>query len=167
MDDDVFSGFGVPVILPHNRTDEEYATLSFEQRKEANKDSFLKIRETLTRIGVASRKEKNLYQSAHLLHKRGEYAILHFKELFAIDGKPTNIDSEDIARRNRIVKLLEEWGLLSVITPIDPTRLRRCQASRSLSTTRSTYGISKRSIVSVRRRLNRASCAVLSGCNDT
>ncbi len=121
MDDDVFSGFGVPVILPHNRTDEEYATLTFDQRKEANKDSFLKIRETLTRIGVASRKEKNLYQSAHLLHKRGEYAILHFKELFAIDGKPTNIDSDDIARRNRIVKLLEEWGLLSTINPIDAT----------------------------------------------
>jgi hypothetical protein len=115
----VFRGYGVVVTLPHTKTPEQFADLSPEQKKETLKDSFLKVRETLTRIGVASRKEKNLYQSCHLLHKRGQYAILHFKELFLMDGKGSNIDDEDIARRNRIVKLLEEWELLKPVSPVD------------------------------------------------
>jgi hypothetical protein len=119
MDSDVFRGFGIPVTLAHSKTQEEYDKLSLEERKELNKDSFLKIRETLTRIGVASRKEKNLYQSCHILHKRGNYAILHFKELFALDGKSTNLDSDDLARRNRIALLLDEWGLLKITNPVE------------------------------------------------
>ena len=121
--ENLFRGFGVPINLVHNKSPEQYAILTEEQKKEFNKDAFLKVRETLTRIGVASRKDKNLYQSVHILHKRGQYAIVHFKELFALDGKPTNIDAEDIARRDRIVKLLEEWGLLMAITPLDETKL--------------------------------------------
>ena len=77
-------------------------------------DDFLKVRETLTRIGVASRKERKLYQSCHILHKQGRYYIVHFKELFALDGKPTNITSNDIQRRNRIAKLLSDWGLIGI-----------------------------------------------------
>ena len=77
-------------------------------------DDFLKVRETLTRIGVASRKERKLYQSCHILHKRGKYYVVHFKELFALDGKPTNITSNDIQRRNRIAKLLSDWGLIGI-----------------------------------------------------
>jgi len=77
-------------------------------------DDFLKVRETLTRIGVASRKERKLYQSCHILHKRGKYYIVHFKELFALDGKPTNITSNDVQRRNRIAKLLSDWGLIEI-----------------------------------------------------
>ena len=77
-------------------------------------DDFLKVRETLTRIGVASRKERKLYQSCHILHKRGKYYIVHFKELFALDGKPTNITSNDVQRRNRITKLLSDWGLVEI-----------------------------------------------------
>lgn len=80
-------------------------------------DDFLKIRETLTRIGVASRKEKKLYQSAHILHKQGRYYITHFKELFALDGKKANLTVNDIQRRNRIVKLLFDWGLIDVVNP--------------------------------------------------
>ena len=79
------------------------------------KDDFLKIRETLSRIGVASRKEQELFQSCHVLHKRGKYYIVHFKELFKLDGKPTNIDESDIGRRNTIVSLLEQWKLLSIV----------------------------------------------------
>ena len=79
------------------------------------KDDFLKIRETLSRIGVASRREQELFQSCHILHKRGKYYITHFKELFKLDGKPTNIDDSDIARRNTIVGLLEQWNLVSVV----------------------------------------------------
>ena len=79
------------------------------------KDDFLKIRETLSRIGVASRKEQELFQSCHILHKRGKYYIVHFKELFKLDGKPTNIDESDIGRRNTIVSLLEQWKLLSIL----------------------------------------------------
>jgi len=79
------------------------------------KDDFLKIRETLSRIGVASRKEQELFQSCHILHKRGKYYIVHFKELFKLDGKPTNIDESDIGRRNTIVSLLEQWKLLSIV----------------------------------------------------
>jgi len=80
-------------------------------------EDFLKVRETLTRIGVASKKDSTLYQSCHILHKRGRYYIVHFKELFALDGKPTNISDEDVARRNRIATLLEEWGLLKILNP--------------------------------------------------
>jgi len=79
------------------------------------KDDFLKIRETLSRIGVASRKDKELFQSCHILHKRGKYYITHFKELFKLDGKPSNLDESDIARRNTIVSLLEQWKLVSVV----------------------------------------------------
>jgi hypothetical protein len=80
-----------------------------------SEDDFLKVRETLTRIGVASRKEKKLYQSCHILHKRGKYYIVHFKELFGLDGKPTDFDENDVARRNTIVNLLEEWGLITLV----------------------------------------------------
>ena len=80
-------------------------------------DDFLKVRETLTRIGVSSRKEKVLYQSCHILHKQGHYYIVHFKELFALDGKPSNISENDIQRRNAIANLLEEWGLITVMNP--------------------------------------------------
>ena len=78
-------------------------------------DDFLKVRETLTRIGVASRKEKKIYQSCHILHKQGKYYIVHFKELFALDGKHTNITENDVQRRNRISQLLADWGLVSVV----------------------------------------------------
>jgi len=78
-------------------------------------DDFLKVRETLTRIGVASRKEKKLYQSCHILHKQGKYYIVHFKELFALDGKHANLTPNDVQRRNRIARLLADWGLISVV----------------------------------------------------
>ena len=78
-------------------------------------DDFLKVRETLTRIGVASRKEKKLYQSCHILHKKGQYYIVHFKELFALDGKKANLSDNDFQRRNRIIKLLSDWGLVNVV----------------------------------------------------
>ena len=78
-------------------------------------DDFLKVRETLTRIGVASRKEKKIYQSCHILHKQGKYYIVHFKELFALDGKNTNLSLNDVQRRNRIIQLLSDWGLISVV----------------------------------------------------
>ena len=80
----------------------------------AEPDDFLKVRETLTRIGVASRKEKKLYQSCHILHKQGKYYIVHFKELFALDGKKANLSLNDVQRRNRIVQLLGDWGLVSI-----------------------------------------------------
>ena len=79
------------------------------------KDDFLKVRETLTRIGVASKKEQILYQSCHILHKRGQYYVVHFKELFALDGKPTDISESDLARRNAIANLLEDWGLVKLV----------------------------------------------------
>ena len=81
-------------------------------------DDFLKVRETLTRIGVASRKEKKIYQSCHILHKQGKYYIVHFKELFALDGKNTNFSSNDLQRRNRIAQLLSDWGLISIVDKI-------------------------------------------------
>lgn len=93
---DIFKGVGVEILLE-------------------DEDAFLKVRETLTRIGVSSRKEKVLYQSCHILHKQGRYVILHFKELFALDGKPSSISENDIERRNAIVNLLEEWGLLTIV----------------------------------------------------
>jgi hypothetical protein len=80
-------------------------------------DDFLKVRETLTRIGVASRKDKKLYQSCHILHKQGRYYIVHFKELFLLDGKPSNFSEDDIARRNAIINLLAEWELIHLIDP--------------------------------------------------
>ena len=95
-DEDIFQGLGVEIKLN-------------------SEDDFLKVRETLTRMGVSSRKEKKLYQSCHILHKRGRYAIMHFKELFELDGLDSNISENDIGRRNAISKLLDEWGLISVI----------------------------------------------------
>ena len=95
-EDDIFNGLGIEVSL--------------EERED-----FLKVKETLTRIGVSSRKENKLYQSCHILHKRGRYVILHFKELFALDGLESNISDEDLGRRNTIVNLLEDWGLLKII----------------------------------------------------
>lgn len=95
-DIDVFDGLGVEIELK-------------------NPEDFLKIRETLTRIGVSSRKEKKLYQSCHILHKRGKYAILHFKEFFILDGLESDISDSDISRRNKICKLLEEWGLVTIL----------------------------------------------------
>jgi len=95
-DDDIFQGLGVEIKLK-------------------SEDDFLKVRETLTRMGVSSRKEKKLYQSCHILHKRGRYAIMHFKELFELDGLESNISDNDIGRRNAISKLLDEWELLDVI----------------------------------------------------
>jgi len=95
---DIFRGVGVEILLNEQ-------------------DDFLKVRETLTRIGVSSSKEKILYQSCHILHKQARYTILHFKELFELDGKPSNISDNDIERRNTIAKLLEEWGLVKIINP--------------------------------------------------
>lgn len=85
--------------------------------KIGEEEDFLKIKETLTRIGVASRKEKKLYQSCHIFHKQGKYYIVHFKEMFDIDGKPSNFSEEDKGRRNKIIELLQDWGLLKVIEP--------------------------------------------------
>lgn len=98
MDTDIFKGVGVEVELP-------------------TQDSFLKVKETLTRIGISSRKEKKLYQSCHILHKQGRYAIMHFKELFILDGKHNTLSEEDISRRNTIVNLLEEWELVKIVDP--------------------------------------------------
>mgnify|MGYP003112534781 CR=1 FL=1 len=94
--EDIFQGLGVEIELK-------------------TEDDFLKVRETLTRMGVSSRKEKKLYQSCHILHKRGRYAIMHFKELFELDGLESNISENDIGRRNAIANLLDEWGLVKVI----------------------------------------------------
>ena len=88
------------------------------------KDDFLKVRETLTRIGVASKKEKILYQSCHILHKQGKYYIVHFKELFSLDGKPTDLTENDIARRNTVTNLLEDWELIKIVNKdqtVEPT----------------------------------------------
>ena len=96
----------------------EHIELSVEDLVEITleeEDDFLKVRETLTRIGVSSRTENKLYQSCHILHKRGKYYIVHFKELFALDGLPTDISETDLGRRNTITSLLEEWGLLSIV----------------------------------------------------
>lgn len=90
---------------------------SLVEVKLANEDDFLKVRETLTRIGVASKKDQKLYQSCHILHKQGRYYIVHFKELFALDGKPTNISEDDLSRRNTIANLMAEWGLVTLIDP--------------------------------------------------
>lgn len=95
-DDDVFDGLGIEVTLK-------------------NKEDFLKIVETLTRIGIVSKKDKTLFQTANLLHKKGKYAIMHFKEMFALDGRNTDISDNDIARRNTICRLLKEWELLEIV----------------------------------------------------
>jgi len=95
-DNDVFDGLGIEIELK-------------------NPDDFLKVRETLTRMGVSSRKDKKLYQSCHILHKRGRYAILHFKEFFILDGLNSDLSESDIARRNTICRLLEEWGLFNIL----------------------------------------------------
>ena len=96
-------------------TDEvQWTTESMVEVSLREPDDFLKVRETLTRIGVASRKEKKLYQSCHILHKQGKYYIVHFKELFALDGKKANLSINDVHRRNRIVQLLGDWGLVSI-----------------------------------------------------
>ena len=100
----------------HN--DEEYVTWSPSDMVEITfkeDDDFLKIKETLTRMGVASNRDKILYQSTHILHKQGQYYIVHFKELFALDGKPTNLTKVDIERRNAIINLLQEWSLLTIV----------------------------------------------------
>lgn len=91
---------------------------SLVEVKLTNEDDFLKVRETLTRIGVASKKDQKLYQSCHILHKQGRYYIVHFKELFALDGKPTNISEDDLSRRNTIANLMAEWGLVTLVDPV-------------------------------------------------
>ena len=96
-------------------------------------DDFLKVRETLTRIGVASRKEKKLYQSCHILHKQGRYYIVHFKELFALDGKHANLTANDVQRRNRITQLLSDWGLISVVKPESVTDIAPLNQIKVLS----------------------------------
>jgi hypothetical protein len=98
QNEDIFKGVGIEVSLP-------------------SPDSFLKVKETLTRIGISSRKEKKLYQTCHILHKQGRYAILHFKELFILDGKANTFTEEDMARRNTITNLVDEWGLVTVTHP--------------------------------------------------
>lgn len=95
----VFNGYGVPITLP-------------------TEDNFLKVKETLTRIGVASRKDKTLFQSVHILHKRGLYVVIHFKELFSLDGKSSDFSDEDKARRNTIAKLLADWGLVKIVSEV-------------------------------------------------
>ena len=90
---------------------------SLVEVKLGNEDDFLKVRETLTRIGVASKKQQTLWQSCHILHKQGKYYIVHFKELFALDGKPTDISEDDLARRNTIANLMAEWGLVTLVDP--------------------------------------------------
>jgi len=97
-DDDIFDGLGVEINLK-------------------NKEDFLKVKETLTRIGVSSKKEKKLFQSCHILHKRGRYAIMHFKEMFLLDGLESDISDDDVARRNTIVRLLVEWNLIEAVDP--------------------------------------------------
>ena len=98
-----------------NWTQEQMLEISLKEP-----DDFLKVRETLSRIGVASRKERKLYQSCHILHKQGRYYIVHFKELFALDGKPTNLSQNDIERRNAIAALLADWGLIELLGISEP-----------------------------------------------
>lgn len=119
-------------------------------------DDFLKVRETLTRIGVASRKERKLYQSCHILHKRGKYYIVHFKELFALDGKPTNITLNDVQRRNRIAKLLFDWGLIDILSSLSEEDLAPLNQIKVLSfkdkgdwTLESKYNIGKKKTADV------------------
>lgn len=99
---------------------------TFLEVKLGEEDDFLKVRETLTRIGVSSRKDKTLYQSCHILHKQGKFYLVHFKEMFALDGKPTDFSEEDKGRRNSIAKLLEDWGLIKIV---DGDRFKHPRAS--------------------------------------
>jgi hypothetical protein len=114
-------------------------------------DDFLKVRETLTRIGVASRKEKKIYQSCHILHKQGRYYIVHFKELFALDGKHANLTVNDIQRRNRIINLISDWGLVTIVKPDSVTDVAPLNQIKVLSykdkdewTLESKYNIGKK-----------------------
>lgn len=107
MTEDIFEGLGVEIKLN-------------------SEEDFLKVKETLTRLGVSSKKENKLYQSCHILHKRGRYAIMHFKEMFILDGLESDISDDDVARRNTIVKLLVEWRL---VNPVDPTSYQEPQLS--------------------------------------
>ena len=114
-------------------------------------DDFLKVRETLTRIGVASRKEKKIYQSCHILHKQGRYYIVHFKELFALDGKHANLTVNDVQRRNRIVNLISDWGLVTMVKPDSVTDVAPLNQIKVLSykdkdywTLESKYNIGKK-----------------------
>jgi hypothetical protein len=107
MTEDIFEGLGVEVTLK-------------------SEEDFLKIKETLTRVGVSSKKENKLYQSCHILHKRGRYAIMHFKEMFILDGLESDMSTDDLGRRNTIVRLLTEWGL---IKPINPDKYKEPQLS--------------------------------------
>jgi hypothetical protein len=117
-------------------------------------DDFLKVRETLTRIGVASRKEKKLYQSCHILHKQGRYYIVHFKELFALDGKKANLSLNDVQRRNRIIQLLSDWGLIAITKKEDIVDIAPLSQIKVLSykekndwTLESKYNIGKKKAV--------------------
>ena len=117
-------------------------------------DDFLKVRETLTRIGVASRKEQKLYQSCHILHKQGRYFIVHFKELFALDGKHANLTANDIQRRNRITQLLSDWGLIEVVNAETITEIAPLNQIKVLSfkeknewTLETKYNIGKKKVV--------------------
>lgn len=107
MNEDIFEGLGVEITL-------------------STEEDFLKVKETLTRLGVSSKKENRLYQSCHILHKRGRYAIMHFKEMFILDGLESDISADDIARRNTIVKLLVDWKLVKAV---DPTKYAEPQLS--------------------------------------
>ena len=114
-------------------------------------DDFLKVRETLTRIGVASRKEKKIYQSCHILHKQGRYYIVHFKELFALDGKHANLTVNDVQRRNRIINLISDWGLVVIVKPDSVTDVAPLNQIKVLSykdkddwTLESKYNIGKK-----------------------
>ena len=116
-------------------------------------DDFLKVRETLTRIGVASRKERKIYQSCHILHKQGKYYIVHFKELFALDGKSANITQNDVQRRNRIAQLLSDWGLISLVDDSKVTDLAPLNQIKVISfkekgewTLESKYNIGKKKV---------------------
>ena len=117
-------------------------------------DDFLKVRETLTRIGVASRKERKLFQSCHILHKKGKYYIVHFKELFALDGKHANLTSNDVERRNRITKLLSDWGLVTIVKEAELGELAPLNQIKVISykdkgdwILESKYNIGKRKVV--------------------
>ena len=116
-------------------------------------DDFLKVRETLTRIGVASRKEKKLYQSCHILHKQGKYYIVHFKELFALDGKRANLSVNDVQRRNRIIQLLSDWGLITTVIdePLDIAPLNQIKViaykEKNNWTLETKYNIGKKKVV--------------------
>ena len=140
-----------------NQTTEPQVNWSQDQMVEvrlSEPDDFLKVRETLTRIGVASRKEKKLYQSCHILHKQGRYYIVHFKELFALDGKRANLTLNDVQRRNRITQLLVDWELIAVVKPeviedVSPLNQIKVIAYKEKSewTLEAKYNIGKKKVV--------------------